>query len=106
MRSLRVLSVVLIVVTILALVTGCAPQATPAPEPTPVPATKAPEPTEPPPPPESRALRVTFSWPTYIDPAVGSDFSSTSSLCNLYDTLVFPNTDGGVDPGVGGRGGG
>ncbi|MFQ5811937.1 MAG: ABC transporter substrate-binding protein, partial [Anaerolineae bacterium] len=42
-------------------------------------------------------LRVTFAWPTYIDPAVGSDFSSTSSLCNLYDTLVFPNTEGGVD---------
>jgi len=45
-----------------------------------------------------RALDVTFAWPTYIDPAVGSDFSSTSSLCNLYDTLVFPNTAGGVDP--------
>ncbi|MGB5933785.1 MAG: ABC transporter substrate-binding protein [Anaerolineae bacterium] len=52
----------------------------------------------PPPPPEKRALRATFAWPTYIDPAVGSDFSSTSSLCNLYDTLVFPNTEGGVDP--------
>jgi len=47
--------------------------------------------------PEKRTLNVTFSWPTYIDPAVGSDFSSTSSLCNLYDTLVFPNTGGGVD---------
>jgi len=47
--------------------------------------------------PEKRTLNVTFSWPTYIDPAVGSDFSSTSSLCNLYDTLVFPNTAGGVD---------
>ena len=44
-----------------------------------------------------RGLRATFAWPTYIDPAVGSDFSSTSSLCNLYDTLVFPNTEGGVD---------
>jgi len=53
-----------------------------------------------PPAPEAgkRALNVTFAWPTYIDPAVGSDFSSTSSLCNLYDTLVFPNTAGGVDP--------
>ncbi len=50
------------------------------------------------PPPEKRTLNVTFAWPTYIDPAVGSDFSSTSSLCNLYDTLVFPNTAGGVDP--------
>ncbi len=45
-----------------------------------------------------RALNITFAWPTYIDPAVGSDFSSTSALCNLYDTLVFPNTKGGVDP--------
>jgi len=44
-----------------------------------------------------RALDVTFSWPTYIDPAVGSDFSSTSSLAILYDTLVFPNTAGGAD---------
>ena len=24
-------------------------------------------------------LRVTYAWPTYIDPAVGSDFSSTSN---------------------------
>jgi peptide/nickel transport system substrate-binding protein len=48
--------------------------------------------------PEKRSLGITFSWPTYIDPAVGSDFSSTSALANLYDTLVFPNTAGGVDP--------
>jgi peptide/nickel transport system substrate-binding protein len=47
-----------------------------------------------------RALDITFSWPTYIDPAVGSDFSSSSSLCNLYDTLVFPTTEGGVVPHV------
>jgi peptide/nickel transport system substrate-binding protein len=69
----------------------------------PEPTEAAPEPTEAPteePPPEKRALDVTFAWPTYIDPAVGSDFSSTSSLCNLYDTLVFPNTEGGVDPQV------
>lgn len=39
-------------------------------------------------------LRVTFAWPTYIDPAVGSDFSSSSSLINLYDTLVYPDTKG------------
>ncbi|MEA3335054.1 MAG: ABC transporter substrate-binding protein [Chloroflexota bacterium] len=44
------------------------------------------------------ALRVTFSWPTFIDPAVGNDFSSSASLINLYDTLIFPNADGGVDP--------
>jgi peptide/nickel transport system substrate-binding protein len=42
-------------------------------------------------------LRVTFSWPNYIDPAVGSDFASSTSLANLYDTLVFPNAAGGVD---------
>jgi peptide/nickel transport system substrate-binding protein len=43
---------------------------------------------------------VTFSWPTFIDPAVGNDFSSSASLINLYDTLVFPNAAGGVDPWV------
>jgi peptide/nickel transport system substrate-binding protein len=43
-------------------------------------------------------LRVTFSWPTFIDPAVGSDFSSSTSLANIYDTLVFPNAQAGVDP--------
>jgi len=47
-----------------------------------------------------RELRVTFSWPTYIDPAVGSDFSSSSSFVNLYDTLVYPTPDGGVKPNV------
>ena len=43
-------------------------------------------------------LRKTFSWPTYIDPAVGSDFSSSTALCNLYDTLIYPNSDGSFDP--------
>ena len=43
-------------------------------------------------------LRITFSWPTMIDPAVGDDFSSSHALANIYDTLVFPNADGGVDP--------
>ncbi|HSM58550.1 MAG TPA: ABC transporter substrate-binding protein [Candidatus Sulfomarinibacteraceae bacterium] len=50
--------------------------------------------------PGMRVLRATFSWPTFIDPAVGNDFSSSASLVNLYDTLVFPNVDGGVDPWV------
>ncbi|MCC6617329.1 MAG: ABC transporter substrate-binding protein [Anaerolineae bacterium] len=45
-------------------------------------------------------LRITFSWPDFIDPAVGNDFSSATSLANLYDTLVFPNKDGGTDPWV------
>lgn len=47
-----------------------------------------------------RSLRATFSWPTFIDPAVGNDFSASASLANLYDTLVFPNAEGGVDPWV------
>ena len=47
---------------------------------------------------EPTVLRVTFSWPTFIDPAVGNDFSSSSALANLYDSLVFPNPDGTVSP--------
>jgi peptide/nickel transport system substrate-binding protein len=45
-----------------------------------------------------RVLRVTFAWPNAIDPALGNDYASSSSLVNLYDTLVFPNAKGGVDP--------
>jgi peptide/nickel transport system substrate-binding protein len=45
-----------------------------------------------------RVLRVTFSWPDRIDPAVGNDYVGATSLVNLYDTLVFPNASGGVDP--------
>jgi peptide/nickel transport system substrate-binding protein len=45
-----------------------------------------------------RELRVTFAWPTYIDPAVGSDFSSSSAFVNLYDTLVYPTASGDVVP--------
>jgi len=45
-----------------------------------------------------RVLRVTFAWPDAIDPAVGNDYASSSSIVNLYDTLVFPNAKGGVDP--------
>jgi peptide/nickel transport system substrate-binding protein len=49
---------------------------------------------------EMRELRVTFAWPTYIDPAVGSDFSSSSTFVNLYDTLVYPTPDGSVKANV------
>jgi peptide/nickel transport system substrate-binding protein len=45
-----------------------------------------------------RVLRVSFSWPTFVDPAVGSDFSSSTALVNVYDTLIFPTADGGVVP--------
>ena len=47
---------------------------------------------------EGGQLRVSFAWPTFIDPAVGSDFSSSAALANLYDTLVFPTADGNVEP--------
>ena len=47
---------------------------------------------------DERQLRITFSWPTWIDPAVGDDFSSSHALANIYDTMVFPNVAGGVDP--------
>jgi peptide/nickel transport system substrate-binding protein len=45
-----------------------------------------------------RILRDTEPWPIYIDPAVGSDYASSTALANMYDTLVFPNTKGEVDP--------
>ena len=56
--------------------------------------------TLPPPPSPERVLRVGYAWPTYIDPAVGSDMSSSASLCNLYDPLVWPTPEGDVEPWV------
>lgn len=43
-------------------------------------------------------VRWCEDWPTYIDPAVGTDFSDSMALVNLYDTLVFPNLDGSIRP--------
>ncbi|TET84237.1 MAG: ABC transporter substrate-binding protein [Anaerolineales bacterium] len=95
-------------VLITLMVSACGPKATPteevAPEPTkevapePTKEGAAPEPTKEPMPEVRKFLRVTFSWPTYIDPAVGDDFSSSTSLANLYDALVFPNADGSMSP--------
>lgn len=45
-----------------------------------------------------RVLRITFSWPDRADPAVGNDYASSTTLANLYDTLIFPNARGTVDP--------
>ena len=45
-------------------------------------------------------VRWTEDWPTYIDPAVGTDFSDTQALVNLYDSLVFPKLDGSVEPAL------
>ena len=43
-------------------------------------------------------VRWCEDWPTYIDPAVGTDFSDTMAIVQLYDTLIFPNLDGSVRP--------
>jgi peptide/nickel transport system substrate-binding protein len=88
----------LLIVMILASVTlvSCAPTATP----TAVETQPLTQPTTPPTAPvaQKRVFRESFSWPDRIDPAVGNDFASSTSLANLYDTLVFPNAQGGVDP--------
>ena len=43
-------------------------------------------------------VRFCMDWPTYIDPAVGSDYSDTMAIVQLYDSLIFPNLDGSVRP--------
>ncbi|NAY89864.1 MAG: ABC transporter substrate-binding protein [Desulfurococcales archaeon] len=47
-----------------------------------------------------KVLRVSFAWPNYIDPAVGSDYASATTINNLYDPLVYPKPGGGVVPWV------
>ena len=49
---------------------------------------------------EKRVLTSTWSWPTYIDPAVGSDYSSSTALCNLYDPLLMPTAEGTMEPWI------
>lgn len=103
----------IIILAVFAVVSLLLTQCTPAPTEPPAtepPATVPPAavPTQPPAPtvasateapaPEKRVLRVTFSWPDRIDPAVGNDYAGSTSLANLYDSLIFPNAKGGVDP--------
>jgi peptide/nickel transport system substrate-binding protein len=88
MKKLGLVVLVLLIVGGFGLWAGGAKEAGPAPQQAPA----APE--------VKRELRATFAWPTYIDPAVGSDFSSSSSLVNLYDTLVYPTATGDVVPHV------
>ena len=116
-KKLVILAALLLVTTLF--VTQCAPAA-PAPAPTSQPPPAAPTsapaaptsapaaptsapaaPTTAPPtaaPAAKSQLRITFSWPDRIDPAVGNDYAGSTSLANLYDSLVFPNAKGGVDP--------
>ena len=78
------------------LLSSCSPAATPAAsDSSAAPASDASQPSADA---SSKVLRVTFSWPNRIDPAVGNDYASASSMINLYDTLVFPNAEGLVDP--------
>jgi len=48
----------------------------------------------------SSIIRMTEDWPTYFDPSVGSDFSDEITIVNLYDPLVFPQTDGLAGPHI------
>lgn len=49
--------------------------------------------------PEDDMLKFTYdSWPVMIDPGVGSQLSDSISFSNMYDSLVFPNIDGTVEP--------
>lgn len=97
MKSKTIITIAVFAVVSLFL-TQCAP-ATPLPPATPAQptapsvatATEAPAPGK-------SVLRVTFSWPNRIDPAVGNDYAGSTSLANLYDSLIFPNAQGGVDP--------
>lgn len=45
-------------------------------------------------------IRYTLTSTPSIDPGVGSDFGSASVLVNIYDPLVMPNQDGGVEPWI------
>ena len=50
--------------------------------------------------PSKRVMRAFYDGRHLVDPALGSDLSSSVALVNLYDSLVFPNERGGVDPWV------
>jgi len=41
-----------------------------------------------------RILRTGWAFPTYIDPAIGRDFSSATAHTNIYDPLVWPTRNG------------
>jgi peptide/nickel transport system substrate-binding protein len=104
MASKRTLFCVAALLIVAVLVIQCAPSSFPqpaltnAPPPTSAAApTVAPAPTTAPST-AKRVLRISFAWPNRIDPAVGNDYVGSTSLANLYDTLIFPNVKGGVDP--------
>jgi len=75
-----IIAIIIIIALAVGIYFALRPAPTPGPGPTPTP--------------EKRAIRVGFSWPNKIDPAIGNDELSTTSLCNLYDPLLWPKTVG------------
>lgn len=49
---------------------------------------------------DGNIFRLTQTMMPKWDPAVGSDYASCVVMCNVFDTLVFPTEDGGVEPWV------
>ena len=47
---------------------------------------------------ESKIVRVAAQSISTVDPGIGTDLTSTMVYVNLYDSLVFPNTEGGIEP--------
>jgi peptide/nickel transport system substrate-binding protein len=86
MYKLRILAILILSALILASC-GQTPTAEVVTEPTAVPVET-----------QKTLLRVAHSWPARIDPAVGGDFVALTFHPNIYDTLVFPNTDGTIGP--------
>ena len=47
---------------------------------------------------ETKVIRMSQGTLVSIDPAVATDYESAIALCNVYDSLVFPNPDGSMKP--------
>nr|WP_312579396.1 ABC transporter substrate-binding protein [Sedimentibacter sp.] len=49
---------------------------------------------------EKGSIVMSMDWPLFIDPAVGSKGSDSVAMLNMYDTLIFPNSDGTISSHV------
>lgn len=99
----KVYAAIIAIIVIVAIIAG-ALYYTSMPSPSPSPsASTSPSPSPTTSPAANRILRYMHPTPWYIDPAVGSDLASSSSLVNIYDPLVYPQTvgeGGGVNPWI------
>ena len=102
-------NVLALLVLLVLLVAACGPTTAPTEEAAPPPTEEAaltpteepdPVPTEEAAPPEKTLLTLAHSWPARVDPGIGADFIALTLHTNIYDTLVFPTTDGGIVPWV------